>query len=74
MKPELERAKGVKDVQVLGGRVREMQVRVDLAALAYRGITIDACPAPSTTRRARWEVCTLESGIQRRKPNDAKPG
>jgi HAE1 family hydrophobic/amphiphilic exporter-1 len=41
VKPELERGEGVKDVQVLGGRVREMQVRVDLAALAARGITID---------------------------------
>ena len=29
------------NVQVLGGRVREMQVRVDLASLAARGITID---------------------------------
>ncbi|MDQ3438996.1 MAG: efflux RND transporter permease subunit, partial [Planctomycetota bacterium] len=41
VKPELERGEGVKDVQVLGGRVKEMQVRVDLAALAARGITID---------------------------------
>src|SRR5688572_9897319 len=42
VKPELERGEGVKDVQVLGGRVREMQVRVDLARLATRGVTIDA--------------------------------
>src|SRR5687767_6109968 len=42
VKPELERAEGVKDVQVLGGRLREMQVRVDLAKLASRGVTIDA--------------------------------
>lgn len=42
VKPELERAKGVRDVQVLGGRIREMQVRVDLASLASRGITIDS--------------------------------
>src|SRR5688572_3929698 len=41
VKPELERGEGVKDVQVYGGRVREMQVRVDLAALAGRGVTID---------------------------------
>lgn len=41
VKPQLERGEGVKDVQVLGGRVKEMQVRVDLAALAARGITID---------------------------------
>lgn len=42
VKPELERAEGVRDVQVLGGRIREMQVRVDLASLASRGITIDS--------------------------------
>src|SRR5688572_11978816 len=42
VKPELERAKGVRDVQVLGGRVREMQVRVDLELLASRGITVDS--------------------------------
>jgi HAE1 family hydrophobic/amphiphilic exporter-1 len=42
VKPELERAEGVRDVQVLGGRLREMQVRVDLASLASRGVTIDA--------------------------------
>ena len=42
VKPELERAEGVRDVQVLGGRIREMQVRVDLEALASRGIPIDA--------------------------------
>src|SRR5215207_8276586 len=42
VKPELERAEGVRDVQVLGGRIREMQVRVYLAALASRGITVDA--------------------------------
>jgi HAE1 family hydrophobic/amphiphilic exporter-1 len=42
VKPELERAEGVRDVQVLGGRIREMQVRLDLASLASRGITIDA--------------------------------
>jgi HAE1 family hydrophobic/amphiphilic exporter-1 len=41
VKPELERAEGVEDVQVLGGRIREMQVRVDLARLASRGVTVD---------------------------------
>lgn len=41
VKPELERGEGVTDVQVFGGREREMQVRVDLERLASRGITID---------------------------------
>ncbi|MGE3535978.1 MAG: efflux RND transporter permease subunit [Candidatus Tectimicrobiota bacterium] len=42
VKPELQRAEGVASVQVLGGREREMQVRVDLEKLAARGITLDA--------------------------------
>ena len=42
VKPELERGEGVAEVQVLGGRQREMQVRVDLDKLAARGITLDA--------------------------------
>ena len=41
VKPELERGEGVEAVQVLGGREREMQVRVDLERLAARGITVD---------------------------------
>ena len=41
VKPELERGEGVESVQVLGGREREMQVRVDLDKLASRGITVD---------------------------------
>ncbi len=41
VKPELERGEGVAEVQVLGGREREMQVRVDLERLASRGITVD---------------------------------
>ena len=41
VKPELERGEGVAEVQVLGGREREMQVRVDMEKLAARGIPID---------------------------------
>jgi HAE1 family hydrophobic/amphiphilic exporter-1 len=41
VKPELERGEGVEAVQVLGGREREMQIRVDLEKLAARGITVD---------------------------------
>ena len=39
-KPVLERVVGVAEVRVLGGREREMQVRVDLEKLAARGIPI----------------------------------
>jgi HAE1 family hydrophobic/amphiphilic exporter-1 len=41
VRPLLERAEGVAQVQVLGGREREMQVRVNLERLAARGLTID---------------------------------
>jgi HAE1 family hydrophobic/amphiphilic exporter-1 len=41
VKPVLERGEGVAEVQVLGGREREMQVKVDLNKLAARGITVD---------------------------------
>ncbi len=42
VKPILERVPGVEQVSVLGGRQREMQVRVDLERLAARGISIAA--------------------------------
>jgi HAE1 family hydrophobic/amphiphilic exporter-1 len=41
VKPELERGEGVAEVQVLGGRQREMQVKIDLEKLAARGIALD---------------------------------
>ncbi|MEM6315757.1 MAG: efflux RND transporter permease subunit, partial [Planctomycetota bacterium] len=41
IKPALERAEGVSEINILGGREREMQVRVDLDQLAARGITIN---------------------------------
>jgi HAE1 family hydrophobic/amphiphilic exporter-1 len=41
VKPVLERAEGVSEVQVLGGREREVQVQVDLAALASRGLGVE---------------------------------
>lgn len=40
IKPALERADGVAEVNVLGGREREMQVRLNLEQLAARGITV----------------------------------
>lgn len=41
VKPVLERVEGVSEVGVLGGKEREMQVRVDLQKLAARNISID---------------------------------
>ncbi|MEM8873384.1 MAG: efflux RND transporter permease subunit [Planctomycetota bacterium] len=41
IKPALERAEGISEINVLGGREREMQVRLDLEKLAARGITIN---------------------------------
>jgi HAE1 family hydrophobic/amphiphilic exporter-1 len=40
VKPRLERVNGVAEVNVLGGRERVLQVRIDQAALAVRGITV----------------------------------
>ncbi|MBI1367448.1 MAG: MMPL family transporter [Planctomycetes bacterium] len=39
VKPEFERVPGVSEVNVVGGIEREVQVRVDMAALAQRGIS-----------------------------------
>lgn len=41
VKPVLERADGVEQIRIFGGREREMQVRVDMQALAARGLTIE---------------------------------
>ncbi len=41
IKPVLERSEGVAEINVFGGREREMQIRVDMARLASRGIAID---------------------------------
>jgi HAE1 family hydrophobic/amphiphilic exporter-1 len=41
VKPRLERVAGVSEVNVLGGRERELQVRFDAERLAQRGLTVD---------------------------------
>jgi len=41
IKTILERVEGIAEVNVLGGREREMQVKVDLQKLASRGISMD---------------------------------
>ncbi len=45
VKPQLERVPGVAEVNVLGGRERVLQVRIDPAALAARGVTISQLAA-----------------------------
>ena len=41
IKPRLERVPGVSEVNALGGRERELQVRFDAERLAQRGLTVD---------------------------------
>jgi HAE1 family hydrophobic/amphiphilic exporter-1 len=41
VKPRLERVDGVSEVNVLGGRERELQVRFDAERLAQRSLTVD---------------------------------
>jgi len=45
VKPQIERVPGVAEVNVLGGRERVLQVRVDPSALAARGVTISTLAA-----------------------------
>ncbi len=45
VKPQLERVNGVAEVNILGGRERVLQVRIDPAALASRGVTISQLSA-----------------------------
>lgn len=40
IKPVLERAEGIEQINIYGGREREMQVRVDMQRLAARGLTL----------------------------------
>jgi hydrophobic/amphiphilic exporter-1 (mainly G- bacteria), HAE1 family len=40
VKPVLERADGISEIQILGGREREVQVRVDLQKLASMGVSV----------------------------------
>lgn len=40
VQPVLERAEGIERIRIFGGRERELQVRVDMQALAARGLTL----------------------------------
>lgn len=62
VKPELERGEGVAEVQVLGGRERELQVRVDLDKLAARGITVDQFVAALRQENANVSAGAIPEG------------
>lgn len=62
IKPELERAEGVSEVMVFGGREREMQVRIDLQKLAARGMTVEQCIAALQKENADLTAGAIEAG------------
>src|SRR5690606_30956282 len=62
VKPVLERAGGVEQVEVYGGREREMQVKVDLAALAARGLGIDQLVSVLRQSNADVTAGTVDEG------------
>ncbi len=65
VKPILERADGVSEIQVLGGREREVQVRVDLDALAGRGISINQMAQALREQNLDATAGTFDEGKRR---------
>ena len=62
VKPVLERAEGVSEIQILGGRQREAQVRVDLAALAARGISVQQLVQALAAQNLDVTAGTIDEG------------
>ena len=62
VKPVLERAEGVSEIQVLGGREREAQVRVDLTALAARGISVEQLTRALSNQNLDVTAGTIDEG------------
>ncbi len=62
IKPILERAKGVASVAVYGGREREVQVRVDAALLAARGLTFRDVETALRGQNENSSAGTIASG------------
>jgi HAE1 family hydrophobic/amphiphilic exporter-1 len=60
--PRLERLEGMSKVNVLGGRERELQVRVDVEALARRGITMSELVAAIQSANADFSGGALAEG------------
>ncbi|HMO27211.1 MAG TPA: efflux RND transporter permease subunit, partial [Tepidisphaeraceae bacterium] len=62
IKPVLERAAGVSEIQVLGGRLRELQVRVDLEKLAARGLSVQQVAQALRSDNADVTAGTIAEG------------
>ncbi len=60
--PRLERLEGMSQVNVLGGRERELQVRVDPEALARRGLTMSQLVAAIQASNADFSGGALQRG------------
>lgn len=62
IRPILERVEGLERVDVYGGREREVQIRVDAARLAARGITYAELEAALRRQNANISAGTLAQG------------
>lgn len=62
VKPILERAKGVASVDVYGGREREVQIRVDAALMAARGVTFRDLENALRQQNVNTSAGTIASG------------
>ncbi|MEM6314917.1 MAG: efflux RND transporter permease subunit, partial [Planctomycetota bacterium] len=60
--PQFERLPGMSEVNVLGGREKELQVRVDMDALAQRGITMTTFTEALRNNNQNASGGTLEDG------------
>ena len=65
VKPILERAEGVSEVQIFGGREREGQVLVDLDKLAARGVTLGQLVTAVRAENADVSAGTIDEGKRR---------
>jgi len=62
VKPLLERADGISEVSVYGGREREIQVEIDLYKLAARGLTLRDVERALRTQNENISAGTITSG------------
>lgn len=64
VEPVLERVKGISEVNVLGGREREVQIRFDPDALAQRGLTLSETVAAIRRTNQNVSAGQLQDGKQ----------
>ncbi|NQZ57733.1 MAG: efflux RND transporter permease subunit, partial [Lentisphaeraceae bacterium] len=62
LKPQLERVPGISEVNVLGGREREVQVRFDAAKLAHYGLTLSELPTRLRSANTNFSGGALQQG------------